>query len=39
MVLSSKLNYYMAEMNYMQSQALLEQAVGLNINKIEERIK
>ncbi len=31
MVLMSKLDYYMAQMNYMQSQALLEQAVGLNI--------
>ena len=39
MVLMSKLDYYMAEMNYMQSQAMLEQAVGLNINQIEERIK
>ena len=38
-VLSSKLNYYMAEMNYMQSQAMLEQAVGLSINEIEDRIK
>jgi len=39
MVLMSKLDYYMAQMNYMQSQALLEQAVGLEINQIEERIK
>jgi len=39
MVLMSKLDYYMAKMNYMQSQALLEQAVGLNINQIKERIK
>src|ERR1035437_1533921 len=39
MVLMSKLDYYMAEMNYMQSQAMLEQAVGLNVNQIKERIK
>ncbi|MHB8581580.1 MAG: TolC family protein [Ignavibacteriaceae bacterium] len=39
MVLASKLNYYMAEMNYMQSEAQLEQAVGLNINEIKEKIK
>ncbi|MHB1687396.1 MAG: TolC family protein [Ignavibacteriaceae bacterium] len=39
MVLASKLDYYMAEMNYMQSQALLEQAVGLDINQIKERTK
>jgi outer membrane protein TolC len=39
MVLMTKLDYYMAEMNYMQSQAQLEQAVGLNINQIEEKIK
>ncbi len=39
MVLMSKLDYYMSEMNYMQSQALLEQAVGLSINQIKESIK
>lgn len=38
-VLSSKLDYYMAQMNYMQSQALLEQAVGLSINEIKEKVK
>ena len=39
MVLMSKLDFYMAQMNYMQSQALLEQAVGLNIDQIKESIK
>lgn len=39
MVLMSKLDYYMAQMNYMQSQALLEQAVGLSINDIKEKVK
>jgi cobalt-zinc-cadmium efflux system outer membrane protein len=38
MVLMSKQDYYMAQMNYMQSQALLEQAVGLNIEQIKENI-
>ena len=39
MVLKSKLDYYMSVMSYMQSQALLEQAVGLNINQIKEKIQ
>jgi outer membrane protein, heavy metal efflux system len=39
MVLMAKQDYYMSQMNYMQSQALLEQAVGLNIDQIKERIK
>ncbi len=39
MVLMAKQDYYMSEMSYMQSQALLEQAVGLNINQIKEKIQ
>ena len=39
MVLMAKQDYYMSQMNYMQSQSLLEQAVGLNINQIKEDIK
>ncbi|MCL5030521.1 MAG: TolC family protein [Bacteroidetes bacterium] len=39
MVLMAKQDYYMSQMNYMQSQALLEQAVGLNINQIKEKIQ
>lgn len=39
MVLMSKLDYYMAVMNYMTSQAALEQAVGLSIREITERIR
>ncbi len=38
-VLMAKQDYYMSQMNYMQSQALLEQAVGLNINQIKEKIQ
>ncbi len=38
-VLMAKQDYYMSQMNYMQSQALLEQAVGLSINQIKESIK
>ena len=37
-VLMSKLDYYMAQMNYMQSQSMLEQAVGLSINQIKDEI-
>jgi outer membrane protein TolC len=39
MVLMAKQDYYMAQMNYMQSQAQLEEAVGLSINEIEEKLK
>jgi len=35
----AKQDYYMAQMNYMQSQAQLEKAVGLSINDIKERIQ
>ncbi len=38
MLLMSKLDYYMSVMNFMESQAALEQAVGLSIKKIEEKI-
>jgi outer membrane protein, heavy metal efflux system len=38
-VLMSKLNYYMSVMNYMSSQAALEQAVGLDINQITEKLR
>jgi cobalt-zinc-cadmium efflux system outer membrane protein len=39
MVLMSKLDYYMSVMDYMASQAALEQAVGLDIREIAERIR
>lgn len=39
MVLMAKLDYQMAVMNYMASQAALEQAVGLDIREIAERIR
>ncbi len=39
MVLKAKQDYYMAQMSYMQSQALLEQAVGLSIDQIKEKIQ
>ncbi|MBI5463769.1 MAG: TolC family protein [Ignavibacteriales bacterium] len=39
MVLMSKLDYYMAVMNYMASQAALEQAVGMNINEIADKVR
>ncbi len=39
MVLMAKQDYYMSQMNYMQSQALLEQAVGLDITQIKEKIQ
>jgi outer membrane protein TolC len=38
MVLMSRLDYYMAVMNYMTSQAQLEQAVGLDITEISARV-
>ncbi len=38
MLLMSKLDYYMAKMNYLSSQAALEQAVGLSIAEIEEKL-
>ncbi|MEW6060891.1 MAG: TolC family protein [Bacteroidota bacterium] len=37
MVLMSKLDYHMSVMNYMASQAALEQAVGLEMNQIIEK--
>lgn len=39
MVLMAKQDYYMSQMSFMQSQALLEQAVGLDINQIKEKIQ
>jgi len=39
MVLMSKLDYYMAVMNYMSSQAALEQAVGMDIHQIVDRLR
>ena len=39
MVLMSQLDYHMSVMNYMASQAALEQAVGLDIGEIAERIR
>jgi outer membrane protein TolC len=39
MVLMSKLDYHMAVMNYMASQAALEQAVGMNINEIADKVR
>lgn len=39
MLLMSKLDYHMAVMNFMASQAALEQAVGLDIHQIAERIR
>ena len=39
MLLMSKLDYYMSVMNFMESQAALEQAVGLTIEQIKNEIK
>ena len=39
MLLMVRLDYYMAVMNYMASQAQLEQAVGLNIADIAQRVQ
>ncbi len=39
MVLMSKLDYHMSVMSYMASQAALEQAVGMNINEIAEKVR
>jgi outer membrane protein TolC len=39
MVLMAQLDYYMAVMNFMTSQAALEQAVGLTIDQISERLR
>jgi cobalt-zinc-cadmium efflux system outer membrane protein len=39
MVLMSKLDYHMSVMSYMSSQAALEQAVGLNINEIADKVR
>ena len=39
MQLMTKLDYHMAVMSYMASQAQLEQAVGLNIAQISERVQ
>jgi len=38
MLLMAKLDYHMSVMNYMSSQAQLEQSVGLSISEIQERI-
>lgn len=39
MVLTSQLDYYMAVMNYMNSQAQLEQAVGMSIDNIKTKVQ
>ena len=39
MVLMSKLDYYKSVMSYMASQAALEQAVGMNINEIADKVR
>ncbi len=39
MVLMSKLDYQMSVMSYMASQAALEQAVGMNINEIADKVR
>ncbi len=39
MLLMSKLDFYMSKMNFLQSQAQLEQAVGLSLNEIVEKVK
>ena len=39
MVLMSKLDYHMSVMNYMSSQAALEQAVGMSINEIADIVR
>jgi len=39
MLLMSRLDYYMAVMNYMASQAQLEQAVGLDLAEITRRVQ
>lgn len=39
MLLMSRLDYHMSVMNYMASQAALEQAVGLDIREIAERVR
>ena len=39
MLLMARLDYYMAVMNFMASQAQLEQAVGLDIAEISQRVQ
>lgn len=39
MLLMARLNHYMAVMDYMASQAQLEQAMGLNITEIAQRVQ
>ena len=39
MLLMSKLDFYMSKMNFLQSQAQLEQAVGLTLEQIKNEIK
>ena len=39
MLLMTKLDYYMSVMNYMASQAQLEQAVGMDISEISARVQ
>lgn len=39
MVLMAKQEYFMTQMDYMQSQAQLEEAVGLSKNEIQEKLK
>jgi outer membrane protein, heavy metal efflux system len=38
-LLMAKLNYHMSAMKYMESQAELEQAVGISMDKIRDRLK
>jgi outer membrane protein TolC len=39
MLLMSRLDFYMSKMNFLQSQAQLEQAVGLSVSEINENLK
>lgn len=39
MLLDSRLDYYMAVMNYMSSQAALEQAVGIDFNELAQKVR
>lgn len=39
MLLMTRLDYHMSVMNYMASQAALEQAVGINMTEIAERVR
>ncbi len=39
MLLMSELDYYMSKMNFLQSQAQLEQAVGLTLEQVNDKLK